>query len=264
MLKLTNFFETLNEFAPIELSYRLIEKGDYDNSGILVKNHEQISKVLFSLDLSEKALLQAKKLKCDTIVTHHPAIYAPLKNLNVDTAGGNEIITAVKLNLNVISMHLNLDIATGGIDACLCQALGGEKFRVLDCLDEFNGYGREFDIPNITLEAFVKNLKKELKTSKVIVYGKRKNILKYGASFCGAGASYAEKFVNENKTNAQVIVTSDIPHHALKTLVEKGKCVVVLTHYSSENYGFKKYYEKVQKTLKNKAEIYYFEDKRFL
>ena len=161
-------------------------------------------------------------------------------------------------------MHLNLDIADDGIDASLCQALGGNKYKILDCLDENNGYGRQFELPSITLEDFLRGLKNNLKTSRVVVYGKRKTLLKKGASFCGAGSGYVENFLNQGKLDADVIITSDMPHHVILALVEDGKCVVIITHYSSENYGFKKFYNKVKDRIKNKVETYYFEDKRFL
>lgn len=264
MLEINSFFGVLDELSPIELSYKLMQKGDYDNSGILVKTHDKINRVLFSLDLSEKAVLMAKRNKCDTIVTHHPAIYKPINSLSEDSAKSKALLKAISLNLNVISMHLNLDIADDGIDASLCQALGGNKYKILDCLDENNGYGRQFELPSITLEDFLKGLKSNLKTSRVVVYGKRKTLLKKGASFCGAGSGYVENFLNQGKLDADVIITSDMPHHVILALVEDGKCVVIITHYSSENYGFKKFYNKVKDRIKNKVETYYFEDKRFL
>ena len=263
MLKLNSLFETLDKIAPLSLSHRLVEKGDYDNSGIIVNSHENTIKVLFSLDLSKKAVEMAKRLKCDTIVTHHPAIYKPISSISIegDTCA---LLNAIKNNLNVISMHLNLDIATNGIDCCFAESLGAKKYKILDPLDENNGYGREFDIENITFNEFIKLAKSNLKTSKITVYGKRSTILKKGASFCGGGASYAENSVLKKVTNADVIVTSDMPHHVIKTIVEAGKNILIVPHYASENYGFKMFYENVKKTLKNKVETAYFEDKRFL
>ena len=38
MLKLNSLFETLDKIAPLSLSHRLVEKGDYDNSGIIVNS----------------------------------------------------------------------------------------------------------------------------------------------------------------------------------------------------------------------------------
>ncbi|MBQ7339864.1 MAG: Nif3-like dinuclear metal center hexameric protein [Clostridia bacterium] len=264
MLKLKDFFGVLDKKAPLELSYKLIEKGDYDNSGIIVNDHLEVNKVLFSLDLSTKAVKRAKGLKCDTIVTHHPAIYNPIKCLSQEDLGTQALQLAVKSGMNVISMHLNLDVAENGIDASLCQALGGEKYKIIDFLTEKNGYGREFDLGGITLNELVKRIKLNLKTTKIVVYGKRNTRLNKGASFCGGGSGYAEKFVKNGLCKADVIVTSDMPHHVILSLVEAGKSVILIPHYASENYGFFRFYLSVSKELNSKVESYYFEDKRFL
>ena len=161
-------------------------------------------------------------------------------------------------------MHLNLDICSGGIDASLATALGAKSYRILDSIDENNGYGREFSLDGITFDEFIKRAKKNLKTSKVTVYGKRSNILKMGASFCGAGSSIAEKVVLKGETNADVIVTSDMKHNVIVSLVERGKNILIVPHYASENYGFRNFYDSAVKALNGKVNTEFFEDKRFL
>ena len=263
MLNNQTFFSTLDNIAPLSLSHKLIENGDYDNSGFLIKSHEGIEKALFTLDLTEKSVLVAKRLKCDTIVTHHPVIYNPISNLSVD-GENSAVLLAIKNNFNVISMHLNLDVCSGGIDASLAKALGAKTYRILDALDEKCGYGREFSLEGITFEEFIKRAKKNLKTSKVTVYGKRSSILNMGASFCGAGSSIAEQVVIKGQTEADVIVTSDMKHNVIVSLLERGKNILIVPHYASENYGFRIFYNNVNEVLNGKVKTEFFEDKRFL
>ena len=52
MYSLEKFFSVLDEYAPLKLSHKMIEQGDYDNSGIIVQVKNDVQKVLFSLDLS--------------------------------------------------------------------------------------------------------------------------------------------------------------------------------------------------------------------
>lgn len=262
MLKIDGLFSLLDERAPLSLSYKLIERGDYDNSGIIIRNREEVKKILFTLDLSLDAIKKAKKAGCDTIITHHPAIYSPIKNLDCtgDTAA---VLLAAKSGLNVISMHLNLDVAKGGIDECLMRALGGEKFKIIDELDEKTGYGKEFDVNGVTLAEFKNRAIKETGAKRIVVYGNAKTAIKKAASFCGAGASHCVKYVKDGGS-ADVIVTSDMPHHVIKYAVESGKSLLLLTHYAAENYGMKKYYEKMTKALVGKAETVFFADKRFM
>ena len=263
MLNLNQFFNLLEKHAPLEISKKYIESGDYDNSGILVRSRDSVNKVLFSLDLSESAIKRAKYLGIDTIVTHHPAIYNPLKSLSVLDVNTNKIMSAVKMGLNVISMHLNLDAVDGGIDDCLRQALKGEKYKVLYPITDNAGYGREFSLSSITFSDFIKSAKKALSTNKVIAYGNKNAVLKTGASFCGGGASHAIKYILSGG-KADVIITSDMPHHVILETVESGKCVMLLTHYSAENYGFNKYFEKIKKETEEKVECYFYSDKIFM
>ncbi len=263
MYSAKEFLRLLEEFAPLSLSKAMIERGAYDNSGLLVKNHDGIKRVLFTLDLSEAALKRARALKCDTVVTHHPAIYIPVKEMCVDGANAN-VLRAVRLGLNVYSMHLNLDVAEGGIDHCLCKALGGEKYRILDYVDELHGYGREFELnEGVTLGQFAQKIKRVLSTNRVTVYGNRRSVVKTAASFCGSGSSNAVGHCLDGNLKADVVVTSDVPHHSLLSLVEAGKCVIAITHYAAENVGFRSFYEWVAKNS-NGIEVIFFEDKRFI
>ena len=261
MYSLDKFFGVLDKIAPIKYSLMQIEQGDYDNSGILVKMHGEVESALFSLDLSVDAVKRAKRLKCDTIVTHHPAIYHPVKSLSVD---GDTAAVALAINygINVISMHLNLDVAEGGIDDGLFRGLGGEKCKFLNGLDDKAHYGREFGIDG-TLADFKKRINKEFGTNKTLVYGNLKNKAGVVASFCGAGSEYALAYARKGGV-ANTIVTSDMPHHVLKELTERGKQVIILTHYASENYGFKRFFDRVAGEIKGDVKFFYFEDKRFL
>ncbi len=259
MFSLDEFMGVLEGVCPLSLSHKMIEKGSYDNSGLLVKVNENVEKILFCLDLSLDAVKRAIDLKCDTIVTHHPAIYEPLKSLSI-TGETAPIVLAIKNQINVISMHLNLDIADGGIDQLLSIGLGGENIEILSLVDEKNGYGRQATLKEMDLEQFVSNVKKAFMSDKIIAYGNKKvNVI---ASFCGSGASQAIECLDTLK--ADTIITSDIAHHHLKALIERDKNVVVIPHYVSEQYGFNSFYALLTKMVKGKAQTFYFLDKRFM
>lgn len=259
MYSIDKFFNILNEYAPLSISYKMVEKGNYDNSGILIKTNKAIKKVLFSLDLSNLVVEKAIELGCDTIVTHHPAIYNPIKTIEIDGQTA-PIAMSVMNNVNVISMHLNLDMAKEGIDFYLACALGGKNQKILDVIDESVGYGREFNCTT-PLNELVNKIKTKLNTDKVLCYGE--NEVKKIATFCGGGASYALDVVLRENTEADTIVTSDMPHHVLKELVEKNKNVIIIPHYASEDYGFSKFYNIIKEQTNGKVETFYFEDRRF-
>ena len=259
MYKISDLVTLIDQIAPLSLSYKLIERGSYDNSGLLVKLTDSADKILFSLDLSVCAVLYAIDNGCDTIITHHPAIYSPIKEINIDN--DKALALAVKNGLNVISMHLNLDVALDGIDASLCQGLGGRDIKIIEIVDSDCGYGRLATVKEQSLDSFASSIAKEFGSQKIICYGDKpvKNV----ASFCGSGASTALEYLSA-LDDADTMVTSDISHHQLKELVENGKNVVIIPHYVSEQYGYKKFYDLVSKKLDKKAQTLYFLDNRFM
>lgn len=258
MLKIDKLKEVLEEFAPLSLSLKMIEKGDYDNSGIIIKSSDTVNGVLFCLDLTGKCVSLAKEKGINTIVTHHPAIYSPIKALSFcdDTA---TILYAIKEGLNVISMHLNLDVADEGIDQSLAEALGAKTTRIISLIDQKHGYGREFEAEG-DITDIVARIKTTLCTDKILVYGEGKAGVV--ASFCGGGASSAQSAVLNGDTVADTIVTSDMPHHVIKALLEKGKNIILIPHYVAEEYGFKKFFLHALERLSGE-QTEYFEDKRF-
>lgn len=260
MYKTEEFISILERFAPLSISRSAIEKGDYDNSGLLVKCGDGVNKILFSLDLSSLAVKEAEKFGADTIVTHHPAIYNPIKSLSLSGENAS-LLSAIKAGINVISMHLNLDMANFGVDESLADALGGKDCKILDDLDGTHGYGREF-YAGTSAEEITENAKKVLGTEKIILYGGGK--IEKVASFCGGGANQALACVKRGIATADLIVSSDVPHHVLAELIERKKAVMIIPHYAAEQYGFNKFYEWAKAEIGENARAEYFLDKRFM
>lgn len=253
--------QLLEQFAPLSISKKMIEQGDYDNSGIIVKSCDAVNGVLFTLDLTVNSVKKARALGVNTIVTHHPAIYTPIKSLECDNPNTCAVLSAIKQGINVISMHLNLDLAPHGIDESLALGLGATEYKIIDKLDQNVGYGREFKT-DLTLGEMVNRIKKEFGTKKVIAYGKKTLAPKKIASFCGAGSSQAVKAIENGLTDAQLIVTSDVPHHVIKYIVEKDIGLIIIPHYVSEIYGFEKFYNFAVENVKG-LKTYFFDDVRF-
>lgn len=226
-----------NEVAPVALSDEYCKThGHYDNSGIIVDSGEQINGVLFSLDLSKNSIAEALKIGANCIVTHHPAIYGGIKRLNGADSVSQNIAECVKRGISVISMHLNFDAAPEGIDYHLMRALGGDEAVLMDGLSS-GGYGRAYYVQPVTFETFVKNAARVLNTRRYAAYGDNAKIINRAASFCGAGGDEIAVAYAISQ-NADVFISSEMRHHVIADLVQRGVCVLNLTHYSSESYGF--------------------------
>ncbi len=247
-MKSTELLKLLEYVGPLSLSADFCKKcGAYDNSGILVDSGEDITGVLFSLDLSQKSLQKAKELGFNAIVTHHPAIYGPLSAVKVDDYKSKLIAECLKNGITVISMHLNFDAAPEGIDYQLMQGLDGDAGKTLIKL-EGGAYGRVYDIKPRKLNDYVEFIKRNFNTQRVIYYGDGNSTVARAASFCGAGCD-DEAIEFAHSENADVFISSDMKHHQITALLERGISIVVLTHYAAENYGFNKIYGKIIEEL---------------
>lgn len=257
---LSEIYKIADEIAPKVLSDELCARyGFYDNSGVLLDAGEEIKGVLFSLDCSAAAVEKAIELGANLIITHHPAIYGKISDIRLDDPLGAKIVRCLRNGISVLSMHLNLDSAQGGLDQTLkegilraCAKTTGagtslNKNPVQDiCLYPLTqgGYGQVYDVEEITLFAFAEAMKKEFESDRVLFYGDQDKKITRAVSLCGAGADeHAVLFAKEQ--GADVIISADFKHHVLTLAQEMGISVIVLTHYASENYGFKKYYKKI-------------------
>ncbi len=255
-MKLREIYEIADTLAPKRVSDEMCEKyGWYDNSGILVDVGEEITGVLFSLDLSAAAIEKAIALGANLIITHHPAIYGKISRVDYYDEGllGKKLITCIRKGISVLSMHLNLDAANGGIDESMMEgvalaAKGKATPYATQLIMTEGGYGRAYEVEETGLGALAQGIEKVFSTRRVEIYGEEKKVSRI-ASFCGSGAD-ERAIAFAAAQGAEVMISSDFKHHVLALALESGLSVITLPHYAAENYGFKKYYEKISRQVK--------------
>lgn len=94
---------------------------DWDNSGLLVGDPSRgVTKILVALDATTSLIDEAEAQGAEVIVTHHPVIFRGVKRL---LAGDPPYEAAVR-GIAVISAHTCYDMAPGGVNAALADALG--------------------------------------------------------------------------------------------------------------------------------------------
>lgn len=257
MAEIKKIIAEIEKYAPPELSYGCVEKGLYDNSGFLIDGGEfQTENVVFALDLCGGAVEKALECGAKLIVTHHPAIYKPIK-----TVGGT-IANCLKNGISVYSAHLNLDITRGGIDDELARICGAKKAKaqVAEEIKGGFGFGRYFETEPQKVEEAAVKITAALNTDKYILFGdSAKTVSKIG-SFCGAGLS--EEIACDKSGQAELLISADIAHHVLLAALENGKSVLQLTHYASEAAPFFVFASAVCEKLKIEKRFY--RDERFL
>lgn len=104
-----------------------------DNVGLLVgSGDEKIENIFLSLELTGEVLEQALKKNCNFIFTHHPLIFNPVKNLDVNKNPNSKLIyKLIKNDINLFSAHTNLDFTKDGVSFTLAKKLKLNKITFL-------------------------------------------------------------------------------------------------------------------------------------
>ena len=246
---LQEIYKILDTYVPKKLSDDFVATyGGHDNSGILVDTGTHINKVLFSLDLTEWAIEKAKKIGANLIVAHHPAIFYPVSNITMGNSLGKKLIKCIENGISVIAMHLNADCVMNGVDYYLAKAVGAtDEENIPKQKINNGGYGRVFSVKEILVEEMAQRIKDTLGANNVWIFGENKKINKV-ATFCGAGIDGASLSIAK-ENGANLLISADIKHNYVLEAVESGISVIQLTHYASENYGFKKIYQNLKDKL---------------
>ena len=125
-MKIKELISPLEKLAPPFL------QESYDNAGLLIGNPEmEVSKVLISLDVTEKVLDEAIVKNCQIIIAHHPLIFKGLKRITGKNMVERIVAKAIKNDIAIYAIHTNLDNVIGGVNSILCDKLGIRNPQIL-------------------------------------------------------------------------------------------------------------------------------------
>ena len=113
---LERILDTLAPFALAE---------SWDNAGLQVGDRDAVvGRVLVALDLTPDVVDEAVAGGFDTVITHHPLLFTPVRTLVESRPRERLLRRVVAAGLNVFSCHTNLDSAPGGLADVAAEALG--------------------------------------------------------------------------------------------------------------------------------------------
>lgn len=212
-------YDYLNSLYPVSTAC------DFDNAGLLVGDPEtEVKKALISLDCTLNTVKKAAENGCQLIITHHPVIFEPLKNV----LSGSVVYELISNGISVISMHTNLDIADGGVSDSLCKAMGLTEIKPYTASDGF--LLRCGAISPVSAESFAERLKTALGGSIKYVDGGR--TIEKVLVCSGSGGEFIEDAINGG---FDALVTAEIKHHQFILAATGGISVFDGGHFNTED-----------------------------
>ena len=226
MTTVKDIFNHLNNLADVKLAEK------WDNVGLMLgSNNNEVSRVLVCLDVTTSVVEEAIANNVNLIVSHHPLIFKPLKNIDYTTDFKSRIIrNLINNDISVISFHTNLDSATLGLNDYLAKILKLNEIQVLfeHSLDNTAGLGRIGKLTNpMKLNDFITYIKNcfSLETVSAVI-GDEKEISTI-ALLGGSGADFIYTL-----PEVDVYLTGDVGYHAALDAIEMKKNIIDVGHFT--------------------------------
>lgn len=233
-MKIRQWISQWEEKVPLSL------QEDWDHSGGQLGDLDQeLSGIVFTLDLTDEAIEQALAHGANFIFTHHPLFFQPLPDLLGDRPLKRRILRACAHQLVVYSAHTPFDGIDGGVNDVLADLLGLKKCQPLEVWNErtgaaglAEGMGRiGFLEGEPSLSSYASFLKKQFQAPSIVFYGPAEKKISCVACVGGSGLSYADLALEKG---ADLFVTADLTYHKLQEPLENGLALVDLGHDTSE------------------------------
>ena len=228
-----NILDIIEKIAPANLA------ESWDNVGLMVGNpSDPVQSILLGLDPTLALLDEAVSLGSNLLITHHPAIFHPLKSVHLGHPDGRFLDMAITNRINVISCHTNLDSVARGVSDFLASQLGLTDTEPLVRQDNGDmpvGLGRigNFKEP-VPPEDFIKRLKAACNPPWILTAGPRPEKIERAAVCGGSCSELAELAMH---SGAQVFVTAEVKHNIARWAEEVGLWIIDAGHFSTENHA---------------------------
>lgn len=213
-------FEFLNTLFPVGTAC------DFDNVGILAGDpNAEITGAVVSLDCTPAAIQAARDNGCGLIITHHPVIFEPLKNV----LAGSVAYELIKSGISVISMHTNLDVGTGGVNDALSAALGLCEVKKVAAADGYLLNTGKLPSP-LSSEAVARLIKSRL--GGCVKFNKTSAPIERLLLCSGSGGGYLCEVAHHG---CDALVTADIKHNVFIDAERLGITVFDAGHFNTED-----------------------------
>lgn len=227
MVNMSEIIAYLEAFAPKEYA------EEYDNVGLLIGDkNKEINKILVTLDADETIAEEAKSIGADLVISHHPLIFSPVRSLTFDNAVSRTIISFIKNDIALYSMHTNFDSVKSGLNDLFLDKIAKTTNRKTIDGDGENGIGRIADLESpAKLSLLLGEIKKEFNLGNLRFIGDENKIINKIAVVNGGGAEYV---FHAKALGADCFVSGDIKYHQARFAYENDISLIEIPHFSAE------------------------------
>lgn len=199
-----------------------------------------VTKVMTTLDVRPQVVQEAIEQGVDLIISHHPVMFIPAKNLDFADPQKAMYGELIKHGITVYSIHTNSDKAIGGSSDWQAEELGLEDVEPF-CLDDDGiAIGRKGKLP-ATLNAaeFAQYVKEKMNVDFVrLITANNQQQISRVAFICGDGSKYWRLAVADG---CDAFITGDIYYHTGHDIISAGLTVVDPGHYTEQLFKTKMY-----------------------
>ena len=212
--------EMLNELAPVETA------ESYDNVGALVgKRDALVSKVLVALDCTLDVVQEAAEMRAELIVTHHPLMFHPRKNMLEEDPEGIILCELIRRRINVIAAHTNLDQTDLSGSASCAKLLG------LNSVRKETNYLFLGELPSPMTAGELRQAISKAIQFPTRCYGDEKTMI---TTLAIAGGADDGDWMEAKALGAQALLTGEVRHHNALAASMSGFVLYDGGHYGTE------------------------------
>lgn len=228
IVEIADIYRFLDGLYPFSLQEK------WDNSGLLVENYDmKCSKVVLSLDITNKVIDEAFEKGAELIISHHPVIFEARKRITRN----DPVFRLIEREIAAICMHTDLDIAAGGTNGVILEKLS-EKLKLAGEPEHFeelgvgNGLGWIINLEEAVSPKQLAEICREIFGCEHIRMSKRRHGISRIAFCSGSGGSMlglaAEK-------GCDALITGDVKHDVWIDANNNDVAVLDCGHFHTEN-----------------------------
>lgn len=213
---------------------------EYDNAGLITGRFgAPVNRILTALDCTMEVVREARRLKAELILTHHPLLFHARKNLREEDAEARVLCELIRGHIALLCAHTNLDRAPGGTNDVLASLFSLKNVRG-------TGFVRCGELSSPMAAAQLQQAAAAALHAPVRLYGDPNKPIKTLGVGCGA---YDEGYGEAAALGASAYLTGEVRHHNAVAAVQEGIVLLEAGHYATEAPGLRALGECLQTAL---------------